>query len=148
MRDCHGPQTGVSKVWPVDHRVQHHHSGDQHDCPDCAFSCTIVVVSSSASKMENLLELAEMFGKSFGGKLNSIIAQVLLQNKAVITTQQLELLFALECLFSVQVTLEFHVDIVCHVINKDAPAIEHVILLDLPMRCKEMALCGANKVLQ
>jgi hypothetical protein len=65
---------------------EHHGAGAGHDCLDCPFGLTIVMVSANCSKMNHLLKEREVSAKSNGGKLCVIVQQEALWDDTMVST--------------------------------------------------------------
>ena len=97
MLDCQGPKCWVGDVRPMDGRVQHHGSGDGHDCSDVAFGNSIVMMGADTSKAYNLLKVGQVAGEFSGGECFRIVGEVFLWNDTGAATHHFEFLFGFEC---------------------------------------------------
>ena len=70
---CHGPQGWLSLIRPMKCSMKHHSSGDFHDGSNTSFSHTIVMVSTNAGKLDNLLELGEVLAEGLRCKAATIV---------------------------------------------------------------------------
>ena len=71
--DSHGPQRGISLLWPMDSSVEHHCAGQQHDGLYGTLGSPIVVMSAGSGKMNNLRELMKFVSEPTGGERRPII---------------------------------------------------------------------------
>ena len=71
--DSHGPQRGISLLWPMDCSMEHHHMGQQHDGLYGMLSSSVVVMSACASKTDDLSELMKLVCEPTGGECRPII---------------------------------------------------------------------------
>ncbi len=71
----HWPQACIGNIRPMNGGVEHHGSGDGHDCLNVAFGDSIVMVSSCPSKPYHLFKLGQFGLKCFGGEGRTVVSQ-------------------------------------------------------------------------
>jgi hypothetical protein len=81
--------------------MQHHGSGDCHDCSNVALGDAIVMMSADTSESDHLFEVGEVAGELGGSKSLQVVGEIFLQSDSCASTHALEAFFRLESLMGV-----------------------------------------------
>ena len=104
-------------------------------------------MSTSTGEAHDLGELAKLAGVTGRREGRSVVGEVGLRNDAVVTTHKFKLVFCLQGLVRVQVSLEFNVYKARCMIDKQTSTTIHLIRACLSSRREQAALGAADKVI-
>ena len=95
--DCilhgHGPEVRISNFRPVDGGMEEHCSGDAGDRTNGAFGDSVLMMSSGAGEVVNLLEISEAAREVVGRESRSLVGNVGLRTDPVVKSSQLKAVF-------------------------------------------------------
>jgi len=102
--------------------MDEHSAGSRHYRLDSSLGNTIVVVGSNTGKAGLLLEGTQVFSVLDRSESRTIIGQVAQRYNTKVLAGKFKLLFGLECLVCVEMSLHLHMDVATGMVDEDATA--------------------------
>ena len=129
--NSHWPQLRISNIRPVDCSMKKEGSGTGHGVLDALLSHCIVMMTTSSSKLGQLLELGQSLGESLAGETGMLIQPEGLRDNTMVAAHCLELLKCFKSCMCVQGRQEFNMDKARSCVHKDATTLSELGIMGL-----------------